>query len=351
MVKNGIIDLNTGERKSQGLSAIEDILKDENMTDFMNYLVSLRSIEVAEKELKSGIRYDDAKAVVDKYKNNKNFEKAIKIIEQYNNSLLDYAKEAGLYSKADIDLIKQSWLTYVPFQRVIDKSTEKSQRNTANPLKKFRGSDREIINPLEGIIMNTVKIVDISSKNEVIKRFYNLGEESQYTAGIYDVIPPPVKNVATEKLSDFKGYLERQGVELSDEQLEKAYKIFYPDIRDNPSQLITSFMNNGERIYLQFKDEDLYKIFTGMNRQEINLLQKYIGFANSIFKAGTTGYNMAFAIPNILSDTQQASVTSEANFIPLYSSIKGVYDALVARGVFKSDTNDGQNMEVHVFIL
>lgn len=345
MVKNGIIDLNTGERKSQGLSAIEDILKDENMTDFMNYLVSLRSVEVAEKELKSGIRYDDAKVVVDKYKNNKNFEKARKIIEEYNNSLLDYAKDAGLYSKADIDLIKQSWLTYIPFQRVIDKGTGKSQRNTANPLKKFRGSDREIINPLEGIIMNTVKIVDASSKNEVIRRFYNLGEESQYTVGIYDVIPPPVKNVATENLSDFKGYLERQGVELSDEQLEKAYKIFYPDIRDNPSQLITSFMNNGERIYLQFKDEDLYKIFTGMNRQEINLLQKYIGFANSIFKAGTTGYNMAFAIPNILSDTQQAFVTSEANFIPLYSSIKGVYDALVARGVFKSGTDDGQKMQ------
>lgn len=345
MVKNGIIDLNTGERKSQGLSAIEDILKDENMTDFMNYLVSLRSIEVAEKELKSGIRYDDAKAVVDKYKNNKNFEKARKIIEEYNNSLLDYAKDAGLYSKADIDLIKQSWLTYIPFQRVMDKGTGKSQKNTANPLKKFRGSDREIINPLEGIIMNTVKIVDASSKNEVIRRFYNLGEESQYTAGIYDVIPPPVKNVATENLRDFKGYLEKQGVELSDEQLEKAYKIFYPDTRDNPSQLITSFMNNGKRIYLQFKDEDLYKIFTGMNRQEINLLQKYIGFANSIFKAGTTGYNMAFAIPNILSDTQQAFVTSEANFIPLYSSIKGVYDALVARGVFKSGTDDGQKMQ------
>ena len=345
MVKNGIIDLNTGKRKSQGFSAIEDILKDENMTDFMNYLVSLRSIEVAEKELKSGIRYDDAKAVVDKYKNNKNFEKARKIIEQYNNSLLDYAKEAGLYSKADIDLIKQSWLTYIPFQRVIDKGTGKSQRNTANPFKNFRGSDREIINPLEGIIMNTVKIVDASSKNEVIKRFYNLGEESQYTAGIYDVIPPPVKNVATENLRDFKGYLEKQGVELSDEQLEKAYKIFYPDTRDNPSQLITSFMNNGKRIYLQFKDEDLYKIFTGMNRQEMNLLQKYIGFANSIFKAGTTGYNMAFAIPNILSDTQQAFVTSEANFIPLYSSIKGVYDALVARGVFKSGKDDGQKMQ------
>lgn len=345
MVKNGIIDLNTGERKSQGLSAIEDILKDENMTDFMNYLVSLRSIEVAEKELKSGIRYDDAKAVVEKYKKNKSFEKARKVIEQYNNALLDYAKDAGLYSKEDIDLIKQSWLTYVPFQRVIDNGTGKSQRTTGNPLKTFRGSDREIINPLEGIIMNTVKIVDASSKNEVIRRFYNLGEEAQYTAGIYDVIPPPVKNVATEKLSDFKGYLAKQGVELSDEQLEKAYKIFYPDTRDNPNQLITSFMNDGERIYLQFKDENLYKIFTGMNRQEMNLLQKYVGFANSIFKAGTTGYNLAFAIPNILSDTQQAFVTSEANFIPLYSSIKGVYDTLVARGVFKSGTDDGQKMQ------
>ena len=345
MVKNGIIDLNTGERKSQGLSAIEDILKDENMTDFMNYLVSLRSIEVAEKELKSGIRYDDAKAVVEKYKKNKSFEKARKVIEQYNNALLDYAKDSGLYSKEDIDLIKQSWLTYVPFQRVIDNGTGKSQRTTGNPLKTFRGSDREIINPLEGIIMNTVKIVDASSKNEVIRRFYNLGEEAQYTAGIYDVIPPPVKNVATEKLSDFKGYLAKQGVELSDEQLEKAYKIFYPDTRDNPHQLITSFMNDGERIYLQFKDENLYKIFTGMNRQEMNLLQKYVGFANSIFKAGTTGYNLAFAIPNILSDTQQAFVTSEANFVPLYSSIKGVYDTLVARGVFKSGTDDGQKMQ------
>lgn len=345
MVKNGIIDLNTGERKSQGLSAIEDILKDENMTDFMNYLVSLRSIEVAEKELKSGIRYDDAKAVVEKYKKNKSFEKARKVIEQYNNALLDYAKDSGLYSKEDIDLIKKSWLTYVPFQRVIDDGTGKSQRTTGNPLKTFRGSDREIINPLEGIIMNTVKIVDASSKNEVIRRFYNLGEEAQYTAGIYDVIPPPVKNVATEKLSDFKGYLAKQGVELSDEQLEKAYKIFYPDTRDNPNQLITSFMNNGERIYLQFKDKNLYKIFTGMNRQEMNLLQKYVGFANSIFKAGTTGYNLAFAIPNILSDTQQAFVTSEANFIPLYSSIKGVYDTLVARGVFKSGTDDGQKMQ------
>ena len=350
MLKHGIIDKQTGKRVTRGLSEIDTILENENIADFSTYLLSLRSIEAFEKGKKTGIRYNDAKAVVEEGNKNNNFLKAKEIIQEYNDGLLEYAKEGGILSDKQIDTIKKYWLNYVPMFRVQENISNQNQKNNGNPLKRFIGSDRDIINPLEGIITNTINIVSQVNKNTVIKQFYDLGEYAGLTDEVYDILTtPPVKKVATATLEMFKKELENQGVDTSTLDLEAIYDIYYPDERDRPNELITSFKVDGERKYIQFLDKDLYKIFTNMNTRELNGLEKIINFTNSIFKAGTTGVNLAFAIPNMISDSQQAYVMSEANFLPIYSSAKGVYDTVVAQlkanGMIK-DTDKNTELEL-----
>ena len=52
--------------------------------------------------------------------------------------------------------------------------------------------------------------------------------------------------------------------------------------------------------------------------------------ANMPLRYGATMANVGFAIPNMISDTVQASIFSEAGFIPVVDNVLGVLDVLGA---------------------
>lgn len=338
ILKDGIYDLDTGKKLCDGIAKVGKILPNtEEQKNLSAYLTALRAMEASEKGKKTGIRYDDAKMTVEKFSKDKNLEEARIIYQKFQSTLLDQAKKAGLYSQKDIDLMKENWLNYATFYRVMDDSNKGSSL-MKNPIKKFVGSERDIINPLESTIIMLGRIYPAIQRNITMKSFVDLGEVSSLGGVFYDIIPTPVKYSGTEHLEDFRRILERQGIDTDGLDLSKTYDLYFPDRRDNRKERITSYKVDGKEITLQFRDDEiskqLYDIFTGGYDKDVpNLAKKILSETAKVFRYGTTIVNPKFVVNNISSDTQQAATNAKGKFIPYADSIKGLADVIIARGM------------------
>lgn len=338
ILQDGIYDLSTGAKLCDGIQKVGRILPNtSDQKNLSTYLTALRAIEAAEKGKKTGIRYEDAKFTVEKFSKDKRMEEARLVYKKFQDTLLDQAKKAGLYSQDDIDLMKENWINYVTFYRVMD-NNEVGKTLMKDPIKRFKGSERDIINPLESTVIMLGRIYPAIQRNLTMKSFVELGEMSSLGGVFYDIIPTPVKYVATEQLADFKRTLEKQGVDTDSLNLEKTYDLYFPDRRDNRRDRITSYKVNGKEVTLQFRDDkvsrQLYNIFTGYHDQDVpNMLKKILSGAATIFRYGTTIANPKFVVNNISSDTQQAAVNAKGTFIPYVDSLKGAAEVMIARGL------------------
>ena len=338
MLKDGIFDLNTGEKLCDGIAKIGKILPNtEDQKNFSTYLVALRAIEVAEKGMKTGMSYDDSKLIVEKFSKDPRMEEGRKIYQNFHKAILNQSVKAGLYSQEDVDLMESTWINYAPLYRVMD-NEGKGNSLIKNPIKRFKGSERDIINPLEGTVIMLSRIYPAIQRNATIKSFVELGETTGLGGLFYDIIPTPTRHIATAHLEGFKKELERQGIDTEKLDLEKTYEIYFPDTRDNKQERITSYKSNGKEITLQFRNDDtskeLYKVFTGGYSHEApKALGKFLKSTASLFRYGTTLVNPKFIVNNISSDTQQASIYAKGNFIPYVDSINGVVNVLIGRGL------------------
>lgn len=338
ILKDGIYDLETGEKLCDGIEKVGKILPNtQDQKNLSTYLTALRAKEAAEKGKKTGIRYDDAKLTIEKFSKDKRLEEARIIYQTFQNTLLEQAKKAGLYSQKDIDLMKENWLNYATFYRVMD-DNNKGSSLMKNPIKKFVGSERDIINPLESTVIMLGRIYPAMQRNITMKSFVELGELSYLGGTFYDIIPTPMKKAGTEHLEDFKKALENQGIDTEGMDLSKTYDLYYPDRRDNRKERITSYKVNGKEVTLQFRDDkmskELYDVFTGGYDKDVpNLAKKILAKTAKIFRYGTTILNPKFVVNNISSDTQQAATNAKGDFIPYVDSVKGLADVIIAKGI------------------
>lgn len=338
ILKDGIYDLETGKKLCDGIEKVGKILPNtQDQKNLSTYLTALRAKEAAEKGKKTGIRYDDAKLTIEKFSKDKRLEEARIVYQTFQNTLLEQAKKAGLYSQKDIDLMKENWLNYATFYRVMD-DNNKGSSLMKNPIKKFVGSERDIINPLESTVIMLGRIYPAMQRNITMKSFVELGELSYLGGTFYDIIPTPMKKAGTEHLEDFKKALENQGIDTEGMDLSKTYDLYYPDRRDNRKERITSYKVNGKEVTLQFRDDkmskELYDVFTGGYDKDVpNLAKKILAETAKVFRYGTTILNPKFVVNNISSDTQQAATNAKGNFIPYVDSVKGLADVIIAKGV------------------
>lgn len=334
MLANGYID-ESGNKLMPGLNQIGEILKNDSkrFNDLRDYLVAQRDLEYKAKTLKTGIRTMDSKTVVEQFKNDKEIQEAAKIVYDTLNGVLQYAVNNHLIRQEEAERLRKSNTFYVPMQRVIEGQGNQVGRRGAvtEIIKKRTGSELDVKDVLENIIANSTNIIQQVENNNALKALYKQGEAIGKTGGIYDVISAPMIKVGTAKLSTWEKELQEQGVNTNELDLEKTINIFVPNNKIDTKNLITSFVNdNGKRVYLQFYDEIIFNSMMGMDKQFMSQVLKINRMANMPLRYGATMANVGFAIPNMISDTVQATIYSTAGFIPLIDNALGVIEILAA---------------------
>ncbi|MGE3278198.1 MAG: LPD38 domain-containing protein, partial [Vicinamibacterales bacterium] len=306
---------------------------------FSGYLVALRTVELRGRGIETGVSLDEAKATIARVAardDAETFDAARDAVYAYQDATLEYARQYGALSKQQIAQMKALNRNYVPFKRVMDDvagSWSGVSRKIANrnlPIRRIKGSGRDIINPLESIVVNTHVLVDMVDKNRAMLALTNLAGASQGSARYLTKIPAPQIPTHVNVLEVLGGAVGEKDPAIAD--LVKAtgltesdvVTLFSPAFMGKPGEQIVTVIRKGTREFYQVNDPDLYEAITrvGPNLKDSVMAAMFEPFTR-LLRAGAT-LTPEFIVRNPGRDTLVAYLQSRYGFIPGVDTVRGL---------------------------
>lgn len=292
-------------RDIDGVKSLKEIVQSvKNWDEFTAYLTAARALELNARGIETGVDMFAAKATERQLK--KKYKALADDLYKYQYALLQYQKDSGLISMEDYAAIKEANKKYVPFQRVIEKGTGAalgSKRLSAKQtIRGIKGSTRDIINPLESIIKNTFETINAVERNRVGQAIAKLSTLDK--SGLFvEKLPAPKEIVPLSK-----------GI---NNDTAEAYLL--RGIKYDRQNEILVYENGKPSLYKV--DPDIAKVINGVQGsvQKIEALN-FLKFFTKVFRAGTTGLNLAFAAKNLIRDNFFAYMSSKADYKPFIDS-------------------------------
>jgi hypothetical protein len=180
-LKYGTLDFKTLENKSQPLITIlEPIIRDTaTYKEFGAYAIAKRAIEKSKQGYETGIDIKAAENTVRKL--DFKYKETFKKLGEYQNNLLKYLKDSGIVNEKTYNAILEANKDYVPFFRVLEDLGKNGtiSKSVANPLKRFKGSEKVIVDPIESIYKNTLHFVTLVERNRSLVEFVKMVEQTK----------------------------------------------------------------------------------------------------------------------------------------------------------------------------
>jgi len=331
----------TGKSFKEIVSPMQE--KDGGLADLSTYLIARRSISLSQRGIKTGIDVVDARQAVKELESkHKEINGVAEDLYTYQDKVLAYGQQSGLYDSKFMEKIRALNPDYVPFYRVMEELQAsgymgKGIANVSKQIKKIRGSDRDIINPLESIVRNTFAIIDASERNAVAMAIVNMSKMSPELGKLFEPVPTPQTKVASVNAGDIIDQAMKQmtGVNfdtklsetIPSELSNQIINIFRPSMinKDN----IVSVLIDGKAQYFQV-DPAIYRSMQGLGQEDVALVLRILSYPAKFLRAGAT-LSPDFMIRNPARDQLTAFVYSKYGFIPVVDLARGAYS------LFKQD--------------
>lgn len=286
------------ERNIPSLKSIFQKVGKDKLKDFSAYLVALREEDIYEfnSKLQKGEEGAALKATMDHIdsgmtilelaKKHPEFVEAAKDLYRFQQHLIVELVNAGMLSaKAAADMWKR-WPHYVPFQRIVDGIDAPSVGgkkfvNVGNTIQKFKGSSRDIVDPLESVISNTFRVVSAIERNKVGQSFVKLSRMK----GMGDLCE---EVSGTPKATDSTFYVWEGGK-------KKTYAT----------------------------SPELLSALKMTNKEGMNMLVKVLRVPAGWLRSGAT-LSPEFILRNPVRDMISASLYSKHGFIPVWDTVRGL---------------------------
>ena len=269
----------------------------KDLNQFQQYLIARRhAADLHKQGINTGRDLDMDLAIIDKYK--KKFTEQEKIYRNFNKQLLNYMEDNGLISKELHNKLNQN-TAYTPYQRLMDDvssftghSQQLGNLSSEQVIKKMKGSDRTILNPIEATMSNTMRIINEGQRNIAARKI--------------------AENAFSEhRLRD--GEKPRAGFDTLN-FMENGKKVSY-----EVPKMVASEMKRLNRVL----PEGVEKV--------INVLS----MPAKTLRGGATSLNPVFAASNLIRDQLQTTITGNIG-----ANIKGTPKALLATFGFGEKANN-----------
>ena len=363
-LERGTIDFASNRVVGKGLKEVLAPVM-EDVDDFRTYLVAKRAQELHGRDILTGLRNEDVDLVVERMEasHGDTFTEAFEGVQEWNRDLLKYLRDSGVISKQSYDAILELNQSYVPFQRVIEGGSVGGLGETYghlfSPVKRIKGSGRDIIDPLESMSKNAMVYTQIAQKQQVSRALAKLAERegvgtvlerlgnpiqrSKFKLGeiekqLEDVLPG-----AKEILEDARAEAQRAfdeategmsaeeisaaGITLDDPG-EEILAVFRPGDYMGRRNTI-SVLVDGKRQWYEV-DNELYAALEGLNKEQLDAWARWVGLPARTLRAGAT-LAPEFLIRNPARDQVMAVIQSEYGFIPGVDMARGLFE-LVRKG-------------------
>ncbi len=293
--------------------------------DLNDYLIARRTIEdlqrpKSEFTTENIATPEQVKTAQDTLDNlNQKYGSNISHLDQTATRLYDYQKrvlnllvDSGNMSQEQYDTILTKNPNYVPFDRVIENADTSGTPVSKNrftgarsPIKRIKGSELEIHNPIESMIKNTYRIMDIAERNTVAK-------------GVADL-----SKVLPEDISPVK--VKMQPINIGKFTEGEPNVIFRPS-QFKPKGNVIEYFENGKRGYIEVSD-NLYQAMSGLNETSSGLLTKIMSKPAQWLRTGAT-ITPEFMVRNPIRDQWTAFMQTKLGFKPFIDTTGAIADIM-----------------------
>jgi hypothetical protein len=305
-LENGTFLFNDPDKTTgKSLKEIVGSLSNDHMEVLDTYAIAKRAVEQHKKGLQTGIEDADAKKVVELVEGDPDYKHVVKAREElrdYQKRLLDYLDESYQLDPNGRAAMESLNEDYVPFMRLFDyhevparKSKKPAERmgNNPNPIKRFKGSDRRIISPVESIVRNTYLFINLANRNRVARAVAKVHDT---TEGASDWVMPrdPDKVPVVGTLEEIRKTLAAAGADMKSIDLDKIFTIFRT-ARIPKAGNVIAVHEHGKVRYLDINNPDLYSALQGLDDEGSTFLLRQLSYMTRVQRAGFTTLSLPFA--------------------------------------------------------
>jgi hypothetical protein len=331
-LKYGTLDFKTLENKSQPLTTIlEPVIKDmTTYNEFKAYAVSRRVLEKSKQGYETGIDIKAAENTVRKL--DSKYKETFKQLGEYQNNLLKYLKDSEIVNEKTYNAMLEANKDYVPFFRVLEDLGKDGtiSKSVANPLKRFKGSEKEIADPIESIYKNTLHFVTLAERNRSLVEFIKMVEQTK------TIDPTAFKEVSKlkPKMTRTKITLEElENVVTDISKIDKTALEGFEIFRRTQQQLgknEVAIFRNGKREVWDL-GSDLSRSWKYSTDVSQKLVSSIISLPTRTLRAGAT-LAPEFFLRNAMRDTMSATVFSRNGFKLGLDTVRGMITQIYAKG-------------------
>lgn len=295
---------------------MEPVKKD--LDGFRAYMAARRTIELAQRGIRTGIAVKDAASVVQE--GAAKYAKPFAELVAYQRRVLDYLRDAGVVSPEGYAAMIEANKDYVPFYRLMDetgsgKPTNSRSLRVKDPIKGITGSKRQIIDPVESIIKNTYLYVALAEKNRALTALDDLATSSP--KGEQFMAKPKDKPKAPQPDLPLMDFLKENGIDAT----PNDFSVFKPDAF-RPSKDSIAFYRNGKREVRQV-DPEVAEAVNALDRESFGLVMRILAMPARMLRLGAT-QSPEFIVRNPIRDQFSAFILSENGYVPVYDMLKGL---------------------------
>lgn len=274
-----------------GIKSLKDILKgigEKEHEEFSAYLVALHDLDLHKNKQKATFDYTEDAAVLGKHAGNERFQKAAVAIYKYQDYMLQMLVKEGMLTAKAYHTMRKMYPHYIPFFRDMSDagmqsflSGGKGFIDVSSPVKRFKGSTRDIIDPLESIVKNTFQFYNAVERNHVGRTFAKLADKN----GVGQIVERVNGNKAAT---------------------DNTFNVW----------------ENGEKVTYETTPE-LIQTMRMLDKDQSNMVAKILSYPANWLRAGAT-LSPEFILRNPVRDMIGASIYSKHGFIPVVDTFKGL---------------------------
>ena len=274
-----------------GIKSLKDILKgigEKEHKEFSAYLVALHDLDLHKNKQKATFDYTEDVAVLGKHAGNERFQKAAVAIYKYQDYMLQMLVKEGMLTAKAYHTMRKMYPHYIPFFRDMSDagmqsflSGGKGFIDVSSPVKRFKGSTRDIIDPLESIVKNTFQFYNAVERNHVGRTFAKLADKN----GVGQIV---------ERVNGNKS------------ATDNTFNVW----------------ENGEKVTYETTPE-LIQTMRMLDKDQSNMVAKILSYPANWLRAGAT-LSPEFILRNPVRDMIGASIYSKHGFIPVVDTFKGL---------------------------
>lgn len=274
-----------------GIKPLKEILKgigEKEHKEFSAYLVALHDLDLHKNKQKATFDYTEDAAVLGKHAGNERFQKAAVAIYKYQDYMLQMLVKEGMLTAKAYHTMRKMYPHYIPFFRDMSDagmqsflSGGKGFVDVSSPVKRFKGSTRDIIDPLESIVKNTFQFYNAVERNHVGRTFAKLADKN----GVGQIVERVNGNKAAT---------------------DNTFNVW----------------ENGEKVTYETTPE-LIQTMRMLDKDQSNMVAKILSYPANWLRAGAT-LSPEFILRNPVLDMIDASIYSKHGFIPVLDTFKGL---------------------------